>query len=72
MRVYYGTPNITFDMSSTVTGSTHHYTSTTALVDEIQIARIAGGMHFRFSTVDGAALGKSVADWVAAHHFQPK
>lgn len=72
MHVYYGTPNITFDMSSTVTGSTHRYTTTAALVDEIQIARIAGGMHFRFSTVDGAALGKSVAAWVVAHHFQRK
>ncbi len=48
MHVYYGTPNITFDMSSTVTGSTHRYKTTAALVDEIQIARIAGGMHFRF------------------------
>ena len=72
LRAYYGTPNVTFDMSSTVTGTTHRYTTTAALIDEIQVARIAGGMHFRKSTVDGAALGKSVADWVLAHHFQPR
>jgi len=41
-------------------------------VDEVQIARIAGGMHFRFSTTDGSALGKSVADWVLTHHFQAR
>jgi hypothetical protein len=70
LRSYYGTPNVTFDFTSTVTGTTHHYTTTTALIDEVQIARIAGGMHFRFSTVDGAALGRSVADWVLTHHFQ--
>jgi hypothetical protein len=72
LRGYYGTPNVTFDFSSTVTGSTHHFSTTAAFVDEIQIARIAGGMHFRTSTVDGAALGKNVANWVLTHHFQPR
>ena len=69
---YYGTPNVTFNMSSTVTSTTRRYLTTAALVDEIQIARIAGGMHFRKSTVDGAALGKNVASWVLANHFQPR
>ena len=55
---YYGTPNISFDFNSTVTGSTRHFTTVAGLVDELQIARIAGGMHFRTSTVDGATLGK--------------
>ena len=75
MRViagYYGTPNVSFDATSTVTGSTHSFTTTAAFVDEITLARIAGGMHFRTSTVDGAALGKNVAEWVLAHHFQPR
>jgi hypothetical protein len=31
-----------------------------------------GGMHFRSATVDGAALGKSVANWVLARAFQPR
>ena len=72
LRRYYGTPNVTFDINSTVTGTTRRYTSTSAWIDEVQVARIAGGMHFRFSTVDGAALGKSVADWVTTRHFQPR
>lgn len=72
LRAYYGTPNITFDLNSTVTGTTRHYTTTAALVDEFAVARIAGGMHFRTSTNDGAALGKNVANWVATHHFQPR
>lgn len=69
---YYGTSNITFDGDSTVTGTTRKYTSTTAWLEDIQMSRIAGGMHFRTSTTDGAALGKSVAEWVATHHFEPR
>ena len=70
LRSYYGTPQVTFDFDSTVTGTTRHFTSTDALVTELQTARIAGGMHFRTSTVDGAALGKNVAEWVTQRYFQ--
>jgi hypothetical protein len=72
LRGFYGTSQITFDVDSTVSGTTRHYTSTTAFVDDMGIARIAGGMHFRTATVDGAALGRSVANWVVTHHFQPR
>lgn len=71
LRGYYGTPNVTFSFSSSVTGSTRQFTSLQAMVDEIQVARIAGGMHFRTATTDGAALGKSVANWVLTHGFAP-
>jgi PAP2 superfamily len=69
---YYGTPNVTFSFSSSVTGTTRQYTTLQALVDEITEARIAGGMHLRSATVAGSALGKSVAGWVAANAFKPK
>ncbi|WIT10737.1 phosphatase PAP2 family protein [Paucibacter sediminis] len=69
---YYGTSKVSFDFNSTVTGSTHHFSTTADLVSEVQMARIAGGMHFRTATVDGAALGKSVGGWVLAHAFQPR
>ena len=72
LQGYYGTPNVTFDLTSTVTATTHNFTTTQAMVDEVQLGRIAGGMHFRNSTVDGAALGKNVAEWVLAHNFQPR
>jgi hypothetical protein len=72
LRIYFGTPNITFDFTSTFTGTTHHFATTQGMVDEIQIARIAGGIHFRASTVDGAALGKNVANWALTRNFQPK
>jgi PAP2 superfamily len=72
LRSYYGTQQVTFDFDSTVTSTTRHFTSTDALVSDLQTARIAGGMHFRTSTIDGAALGKNVADWVTQHHFRPR
>ncbi len=72
LRQYYHTQNLTFELNSTVTGSTHRFTSTTAMVDELQMARIFGGMHFRSATVDGAALGRNVAQWTLSRHFQPR
>jgi hypothetical protein len=70
LRLYYGTSYVTFEFTSTVTGSTHRYTSTMALDNEIYVARIAGGMHFRSAIAHGKALGAKVADWVVAHAFQ--
>lgn len=72
LRQYYGTRNVTFQLDSTVTTTARSYASTDALPDEIQSARIFGGMHFRFSTVDGAALGTKVANWAWARNFQPR
>lgn len=66
---YYGTRNVSYVWDSKATGTTRTYVNTDALDDESQIARIAGGMHFRYATVAGVELGKQVAQWVAAHHF---
>jgi hypothetical protein len=71
LRGFLGTSQVTFDVNSTVSATTRRYTTTTALTDDMGTARIAGGMHFRTSTVHGAALGKRVAEWVLANHFKP-
>lgn len=72
LRRYYGTRNVSFVWNSKATGTSRTYGNTDALDDESQIARIAGGMHFRYATVAGVELGKQVARWVAAHHFERK
>ena len=69
LRQYYRTDNVVYAFDSMATGTTRTYLTTDALNDESQVARLYGGMHFRFSTVDGVALGRSVARWVAEHHF---
>jgi hypothetical protein len=71
LRQLFGTKKLTFDWTSTVTGTTHHFDSTDDLSREIQLARIAGGMHFRTSTVHGDVLGMKVGKWVMKTHFQP-
>ena len=72
LRLYYGTPKVSFTMDSNVTGTTRSYATTSALPDEIESARVWGGMHFRFSTYAGAQLGVQVADWTWAHYFGPR
>ncbi len=71
LQQVFGTKKLAFDWTSTVTGTTHHFDSTDDVVKEVQLARIAGGMHFRTSTVHGAVLGMKVSKWVLRNHFQP-
>ena len=74
LTAYYGTPNITFDFvgAGPATGITRHYTSMPAMLQEIQMARIAGGMHFRTSTIEGELLGHKVAQWILANRFKTR
>lgn len=70
LRLFYGTSDVGFDFNSTASASTQRYASTDALVADIIVGRIAGGMHFRTALVDGAALGRSVAGYVWQNRFQ--
>jgi hypothetical protein len=60
LKAFFGTSAVTFSLSSTVTGTTHTFTSTDALRTEIISARTYGGMHYRNSTTVGAQLGANV------------
>ena len=73
VRSYYQTDRVSFSFDSGVAGTVvHSFTSTNGPIDEVQLARIHGGMHFRTATIHGAALGSSVAKWVVENHFRPK
>jgi hypothetical protein len=69
LRQYYGTDKVTYSFDSKVTGTTRTYTTTDELTEESRVARIYAGMHFRYSTTAGAALGKQVANWTMQQHF---
>ncbi|MDB5755272.1 MAG: hypothetical protein JWR56_1700 [Massilia sp.] len=69
LRLYYGTDKVSFNFDSTVTGTTRNYATTDALAEESMRARIYGGMHFRYSTMAGVALGKQVANWTYQRAF---
>ena len=74
LRQIYGTDQVSFTWDSTVTATTRAYTDTDALAAESRMARIHGGMHFRYSTTAGAELGRKVAAWTMSHAFmrEPK
>ena len=69
LRLYYGTKMVSFSFDSKVTNTTRAYSSTDALIDEVKVARIYGGMHFRYATVAGSELGAKVANAVAQAKF---
>ena len=71
VRRFYGTDNVTFDFSSTVTGTTRRFARTTDLVGEMQDGRVWGGMHYRTSTVVGTRLGRDVVEWMLEKQFRP-
>ena len=72
---FFGSDDAEFDVISvglgagTGTGSTRHYTHFTDVIPDVIDARVFGGLHFRTADVHGAALGKSVADYVDSHFF---
>lgn len=72
LREFFGTNQVSFSFSSTATNTVHQYATTDALLDEILLARITGGMHFRTSNVQGGVLGANVANWIIANHFRRK
>ncbi|MDM0116677.1 vanadium-dependent haloperoxidase [Variovorax sp. J22R133] len=69
LRQAFGTGKVQFSFKSTVTGSTHSFDSVDAMIENVQQARIHGGMHFRTATVDGRTLGERVTRQVAREHF---
>jgi hypothetical protein len=58
---------LNLDMDSVTTGTTHHFSSVGQLTEELANARVWGGLHWRFSTLDGARLGAAVARVVLNH-----
>jgi hypothetical protein len=71
LKNFFGTPNVTLVVTSTVTGTTHTFTSTKDWEREVEYARIYAGFHYHNSVVQGVVLGKKVSDKVARDYFQP-
>ena len=71
LAYYFGSDNAQLALDSTVTGTTRQYERFSDVLQEVQDARVWAGLHFRFSTVDGARIGRQVARLVTRHHFRP-
>jgi hypothetical protein len=66
---YFGTDHVPWSLTSTVTGTTHHFARLSEIRDEVTEARIYGGLHFRKSLVDGDLLAKRTTRYVLRHNF---
>ena len=66
---YFGSPKVTFSVDSKVTNTTHTFTSTTALMDQVEEARIYAGFHYHHSVIEGKVLGTKVAHQLLEHYF---
>ena len=71
LKYFFGSDKAEFGLDSTVTGSTRQYARFSEVAEEVQDARVWAGIHFRFSTDDGAEIGRQVARLVTRHHFRP-
>jgi hypothetical protein len=71
LKSHFKSPRVNLSWTSSVTGSTHEFDSVYDMVRELKVARIYGGMHFRYSSDDGATLGKRVGQWVTQNYFEP-
>ena len=73
LRHYFRTNQVAASFSSGVPNTVvHRFSTTDEMSNDSGVARIYGGMHFRSSLVDGALLGKQVANWIAEKHFGPR
>jgi len=72
LTAFFDTDEIPFTVTSTVTGTTHSFSSFEEVVPEVDNARVYGGMHFHHSVKVGNRLGHRVADYILRTRFQPK
>ena len=56
--------------STTVSGVTHRWTNVWAYADEVAMARIYAGFHYRFSTRVGQDMGRKIGRLVAQSIMQ--
>jgi hypothetical protein len=71
LRYFFRTPHVKVTLTSSVAGSVPHvFHHTEAMIEEVLLARVFGGMHFPTSVEHGAIIGRKVGRFVATNHFQ--
>jgi hypothetical protein len=71
LKKFFGTPHVTLVVTSPVTNTTHTFTNTNDLEQEVEDARIYAGIHYHHSVVQGVVLGRKVSDQLSGSFFQP-
>ena len=71
LTAFFGTDRIRFSLDSRATKTTRVYNRFPDIAEDVNLARVLVGFHFRHSDQDGARLGRRVARYVATHQFTP-
>jgi hypothetical protein len=72
LEAEFGTgPNPLTMTSATAPGVTHKWPNIEAYAEEVSVARIYGGLHYRNSTVVGKAMGKKIGELACQNYLKP-
>ena len=74
LRLFFGTDDLAFQMTSTVAlapQKTRSFTSFSQAEQEVIDARVYVGIHYRNSDTTAEAQGRTVANWVFRHTLRP-
>ena len=70
----FGTDRVSFDFNSLTAlpgKEIRHYDSFSSAATENADSRVRAGIHFRFSTVQGLAMGTKIANYEISHFLRP-
>ena len=73
-KAFFGVDQMDFSVvriAPNVPNVTRDYHRLTDVVDDTMDARVWQGIHFRSADIQGARIGRQVAEWVNANAFQP-
>lgn len=71
LESFFGTDRMPLSLDSRITHTTTSYDRLHEVVDDVDLARVLVGFHFRSSDLTGSNLGRRVGRYVATHYFQP-
>jgi hypothetical protein len=69
LQNFFGTDKVAFSAFSANSRTTRSFDRLSNAIKEIIDARVWGGIHFRTADMQGAVLGKKVAQYVQKHYF---
>jgi hypothetical protein len=70
LQTYFHRDRVHYQVTSSVTSTTHKFERLSDVVIEVDMARIFGGMHYRHSVLQGNVMGRAVACHVLRTRFQ--
>jgi hypothetical protein len=70
-QLFFGENEITVVVTKVPTTASRTFSKFSAVRDEVEEARIYGGIHFRFADRAGRKQGEHIAQWAHGHFFQP-